>query len=129
MIFLCFNFSLDVTERMEMLQQSIETIRTNMEAKISVNTNEIEMTRSRINDQMLAVESSLITEMQRQNLDLSVLLKQLQYQIKSSTIRNSSVNEFVDGDEIASLEETARIEASKAFDVGVEHKQRRTTHI
>lgn len=112
-----------------MLQQSIETIRTSMETKISVNTHEIELTRSRINDQMLAVENSVINEMQKQNLDLCVMLKQLQYLVQSSTFRKPSRTEPGYNDERDGLEERAHTSAMQSFDIEVEQTRRRTTHI
>ncbi|RDD36726.1 Transient receptor potential cation channel subfamily M member 1 [Trichoplax sp. H2] len=120
---------LDITERMDLLQQSMDATHIHMESKISVNANEIEMTRSRINDQILAVENSVISEMQKQNLDVCVLLKQLYYQLKSKRMQLLSNQEGSGEIEERNSLEFNEDELFQQLGDVMDRRKRKTTHI
>ncbi|RDD36732.1 Transient receptor potential cation channel subfamily M member 3 [Trichoplax sp. H2] len=85
---------LDLSERMELLQQTLENFRNNADDKLMTTLKEMDVTRLRINDQMLAVESSIINEVDKRSIDTNRLLNQLVYHGENARQRRHPSYDF-----------------------------------
>ena len=69
-LYLFLYISLELPERIDVIQDSMGDFHESVEDKLSQILTEVSISRARINDQMLAVENSIMSEIGRRNVDI-----------------------------------------------------------